>query len=83
MTVIGITGGIGSGKSAVGKMLTEMGCEVIDSDSYTRSVLKRGQPAYADIVAYFGNGILGGDGERSTAENSRLSFLPTRTSWNA
>jgi dephospho-CoA kinase len=72
MTVIGITGGIGTGKSMVGKILSDMGYPVIDSDLYAREAVKKGMPAYLDIVGYFGRDILDGSGE---IDRSRLASL--------
>lgn len=56
--VIGLTGGIASGKSTVGKMLAELGAEVIDADEVARAVVEPGTPAYDKIIATFGRDIL-------------------------
>lgn len=56
--VIGLTGGIASGKSTVGRMLRTHGAEVIDADEVARSVVEPGRPAYDKIVAVFGREIL-------------------------
>ncbi len=60
--VIGLTGGIGSGKSTVAAMLRDLGAEVIDADRVAREVVEPGQPALAEIVARFGAGVLDGEG---------------------
>ena len=60
--VIGLTGGIGSGKSAVARMFHELGAEVIDADQVARDVVEPGQPALSEIVAAFGADVLGPDG---------------------
>ncbi len=59
--VIGLTGGIASGKSSVAKLLQERGIALIDADLIARQVVQIGQPAYRQIVAHFGAGILNGD----------------------
>lgn len=60
--VIGLTGGIGSGKSLVARFLRELGVPVVDADELARRVVEPGQPAYEDIVREFGPGVLQADG---------------------
>ncbi|TMU85787.1 dephospho-CoA kinase [Bacillus sp. BHET2] len=57
-SVIGLTGGIASGKSTVSTMLNEKGYTIIDADLAARMVVEVGQPAYLAIVEEFGEGIL-------------------------
>lgn len=59
---IGLTGNIATGKSAVGRMLAELGAEVIDADRITHDVLAVGGTAYAEVVRTFGADILTSDG---------------------
>ena len=54
MYVIGITGGIASGKSTVARLLRELGMLIIDADEIAREVVQPGQPAWRDIVDHFG-----------------------------
>jgi dephospho-CoA kinase len=61
--VIGLTGGIGSGKSTISRYLEEFGAGVIDADKVGHEVLKNGTPAWKDVIAQFGGGVLGADGE--------------------
>jgi len=61
MIVIGLTGGIASGKSTVSSMLEKAGIPVIDADRYSREAVEPGEKAYKKIVAHFGEGILHGD----------------------
>jgi dephospho-CoA kinase len=61
MLVVGLTGGIGSGKSVVAEMFREEGAEVIDFDYLARLVVEPGTPAWRDIVEYFGRRILFSD----------------------
>ncbi len=56
--IIGLTGGIGSGKSTVAKILGEHGAEIILADKVAREVVEPGMPAYQQIVDTFGKGIL-------------------------
>ena len=58
MKLIGLTGGIASGKSAVAAILRRLGAHVIDADDLAREVVKPGQPAWSDIIALFGRDIL-------------------------
>lgn len=60
--IIGITGGIASGKSTVSSILIDKGFIVIDLDIISRAVVEPGQPAYEELVVYFGNIILNEDG---------------------
>jgi dephospho-CoA kinase len=61
--VIGLTGGIASGKSTVSNMLKEMNITVIDADVEARLAVIKGEPAYKKIIAEFGVGILLENGE--------------------
>jgi len=61
MRVIGLTGGIASGKSTVAKILESLGGMVIDADQLAREVVAPGQPAYHAVVAEFGEGVLNPD----------------------
>ena len=58
--VIGLTGGIACGKSSVSAILAALGAEILDADRIGHEVLKKGQAAYADVVAEFGRQILDG-----------------------
>jgi dephospho-CoA kinase len=62
MLVVGLTGGIGSGKSSVAERLAALGVPVIDADPIARELVAPGQPALAEVVASFGPGVLAGDG---------------------
>ncbi len=53
MRVIGLTGGIASGKSTVAQMLTDLGVAVIDADELARQVVEPGEPALAEIAQRF------------------------------
>ena len=61
--VIGVTGGIGSGKTTVARLFSSLGVPVIDADELAREVVVPGQPAYGEILQLFGPGILKKSGE--------------------
>ncbi|MEJ7585190.1 MAG: dephospho-CoA kinase [Acidimicrobiales bacterium] len=61
MLLVGLTGGIGSGKSTVSALLRERGAVVVDADAITREVQRPGGPVLAAMVERFGPGILHGD----------------------
>jgi dephospho-CoA kinase len=60
--VIGLTGGIGSGKSSVSRLLAERGAVVIDADALAREVVEPGTPGLAAVVEAFGSEVLAADG---------------------
>ncbi|TFB91991.1 dephospho-CoA kinase [Cryobacterium luteum] len=62
MYLIGLTGGIASGKSTVAKMLADLGAVIIDADQLAREVVQPGTPGLAAIAAEFGGDILLADG---------------------
>jgi dephospho-CoA kinase len=59
---VGLTGGIGSGKSAVADLLVAKGAKLIDADQVARDVVAPGGPAYQPLVDRFGEGIVAADG---------------------
>jgi len=63
LTIIGLTGGIGSGKSTVAKMLKDLGAVIIDADQVAREVVEPGQPLLAKIARKFGENCLTEQGE--------------------
>ena len=62
MLTVGLTGGIGAGKSAVADLLVERGAVLIDADQVAREVVVPGGPAYQPLVERFGQGIVSPDG---------------------
>jgi dephospho-CoA kinase len=60
--LVGLTGGIATGKSMVDAVLRELGARIIDADVLAREVVEPGEPALAEIAAEFGPGVLGPDG---------------------
>jgi dephospho-CoA kinase len=59
---IGLTGGIGSGKSTVSALLAERGAVIVDADRIAREVVEPGTPGLAGVVSAFGDGVVGPDG---------------------
>ncbi|ABS23488.1 dephospho-CoA kinase [Bacillus cytotoxicus] len=72
--VIGLTGGIASGKSTVSQMLRECNIPVIDADIVAREVVEQGKPAYNKIVEVFGKEILQEDGELNRQKLGSIVF---------
>ena len=62
MKVIGLTGGTGSGKSVVSKSLAAAGAVIVDADKIAHEIILKGEPAYQEIIEYYGTGILDEEG---------------------
>jgi dephospho-CoA kinase len=62
MLTIGVTGGIGSGKSTVSRILGDLGAPIIDADKVGHAIYAPDGPAYSEVIAAFGGGILASDG---------------------
>jgi len=71
---VGLTGGIGSGKSTVGELLVQRGAVLIDADRIAREVVVPGGPAYQAVVDRFGPGIVAGDRTIDRAALAALVF---------
>ena len=74
MTVIGLTGGIASGKSTVSAYLKEKGIPVFDADGAAWEVEKAGSPCLRELTDAFGEGILTPEGELDRKEMARRAF---------
>ena len=74
MLTVGLTGGIGSGKSAVARLLAERGAVVVDADRLAREALDPGTPGLAAVVEEFGPGVLHPDGTLDRPALGRLVF---------
>ena len=72
MKVIGLTGGIGSGKSTVSRMLRGLGAKIIDADQVAREVVEKGKPALNEIAEEFGKETLLEDG---TLDRKKLGSI--------
>jgi dephospho-CoA kinase len=74
MKVVGLTGGIASGKSTVADMLRACGAVVIDADVVARELVEPGEDAYNEIVAAWGPAVLGPDGALDRARLGAIIF---------
>jgi len=82
MLVIGITGGIGSGKTAVTDEFSELGITVVDADIAARTVVEAGKPALNEIALHFGKEILLPNGELDRAALRVIVFKqPEQRQW--
>jgi len=71
---VGLTGGLGSGKSTVAAILREMGAEVIEADTLGRTLMEPGQRVYEEIVALFGPEVVRPDGQLNRPRLAELAF---------
>lgn len=74
MVVIGLTGGIGSGKSTVAAMLAARGAVIVDADLIAREVVQPGEAAYRAIVERFGPDVVGPDGSLDRPSLAKVVF---------
>jgi dephospho-CoA kinase len=74
MKILGLTGGIGSGKSMVARMFAQLGADVVDADQLARDVVEPGQPALEEIAAAFGRDILWPDGRLNRGKLAGIIF---------
>ncbi len=78
MTVFGITGGSGSGKTTAARLLSERGVTVIDADVIAHAVTER-EPCLSELTAYFGKGILRSDGSLDRRALADLAFADSES----
>jgi dephospho-CoA kinase len=71
---IGLTGGIGSGKSTVSRLLAERGAVIVDADAIAREVVERGTPGLAAVIEAFGDAVLAADGSLDRAALAAVVF---------
>ncbi|MEO6822453.1 MAG: dephospho-CoA kinase [Candidatus Nanopelagicales bacterium] len=74
MTRVGLSGGIGSGKTTVAAMLRARGAVVVDADALAREVVEPGTPGLAAVVAQFGDSVLALDGSLDRAALAAVVF---------
>ncbi len=78
MLRVGLTGGLGSGKSTVAAMLRELGAHVIEADELGRALMEPGQPVYSAIVEHFGRQVVNTDGQLNRARLAEIAFREGR-----
>lgn len=79
---LGLTGGIGSGKSAVAAQFAALGVDVVDADQAARWVVEPGRPALAAIAEHFGEQVLQADGQLNRSALRELIFqAPAERGW--
>jgi dephospho-CoA kinase len=74
MLRVGLTGGLGSGKSTVAEALRALGAEVIEADELGRALMEPGQAVFSSIVEHFGPEVVGPDGRLNRARLAELAF---------
>lgn len=74
MLRVGLTGGLGSGKSTVASILRELGAQLIEADALGRELMQPGQPVYAEIVRAFGPQVVAADGRLNRPRLAQLAF---------
>ena len=74
MLVVGLTGGIASGKSVVSKTLKELGLPIIDADLIAREIVRPNEVSYKNIVDHFGKGILNPDQTINRRKMAKIVF---------
>jgi dephospho-CoA kinase len=79
MLVVGLTGGIGAGKSTVARLFAARGVEVFDADQVAHRLMEPGQPAFKPLVRAFGADILGADGRLDRAALRRRVFAEPKS----
>ena len=77
MKKVGLTGGIGSGKSTVARMLGSAGFAVVDADQIAREIMEPGSPVLDEVAAEFGADLIGDDGALNRGELARRAFATT------
>ena len=74
MLKVGLTGGIASGKSAVGEMFVALGAHLVQADRLAHELMDPGEPVYNEVVRHFGREILNPDGSINRAKLAELAF---------
>ncbi|MFE1147173.1 dephospho-CoA kinase [Streptomyces albidoflavus] len=74
MLIVGLTGGIGAGKSEVSRLLVEHGAHLVDADRIAREVVEPGTPGLAAVVEAFGESVLAADGSLDRPKLGEIVF---------
>jgi dephospho-CoA kinase len=78
MLRVGLTGGLGSGKSTAARLFASLGAHVLNADVIGRELMQPGQSVYADIVAHFGEGVVLADGNLDRRALAQIAFADRR-----
>jgi len=78
MLRVGLTGGLGSGKSTAAKLFAALGAHVLQADAVGRQMMEPGEPVYAAIVAHFGDSVRAADGTLDRKALARIAFAEGR-----
>ena len=78
MLRVGLTGGLGSGKSTAARLFAALGARVLQSDAIGRELMEPGQPIYDGMIAHFGPGVVRPDGTLDRAALARIAFTEGR-----
>nr|WP_213975172.1 dephospho-CoA kinase [Tepidanaerobacter acetatoxydans] len=73
LTVVGLTGGIASGKSTVSSLLKDKGAAIIDADEIAKEIMSKGKPVWVNVVNHFGEQILNDD--KSDIDRKKLADI--------
>ena len=76
--IVGLTGGIGSGKSTIANLFVELGVPIVDADIVAREVVENGSPLLAQIAEHFGKSILTEEGEFKSGRATKKSICRRR-----
>jgi dephospho-CoA kinase len=79
MLKVGLTGGIASGKSAVGEMFVALGAHLVQADRISHSLMQPGEAVYNEVVRHFGRGILNPDGTVNRGKLAEAAFGPANS----
>ena len=74
MLCVGLTGGLGSGKSTVAALLRELGAQVVEADEMGRAMMEPGEAVFAETVRVFGAEVVGPDGRLNRAKLAEMVF---------
>jgi dephospho-CoA kinase len=74
MLRVGLTGGLGSGKSTAARLFAALGAHVLQSDAFGRELMEPGQAVYAAIVNHFGSGVVQPDGRLDRVALAKIAF---------
>ena len=77
MKTLGLTGGVGTGKSTAAQLLQRRGAAVVDTDELARKVVQPGQPALVEVQEVFGKDFVGSDGQLQRNVLARIVFADT------